>query len=296
MPQNKYCLLDGNNLAHIAFHRAKSIVLKIKKKTDENAEIVEADYSSIESMMYHVFFLKLHKYFKKFNESYFIMCWDSGGSSAWRKEIYPEYKANRNYEIDPIWKILFKCISNLRGVLQSYPVTQESEEQLEADDIMYVLSKKLKPFGEVTIISGDSDMIQTAQEFGTKLFHPIKDKYIKAPVTYNYCLYKAIKGDTSDDIDGIYGYGPVKSAKLAEACEHNIDAIDVLNDDQKRIVERNLQLIKINNNPNLGKTKLDINKINASKNIDFQKIRKFYFDHKLKQLLEDFDYVVSVFN
>lgn len=245
--------------------------------------------------MYHVFLLKMHKFFKKFKDYYFIICWDNIGSTEWRKEIYPEYKSGRNYEADPIWNILFNGIRNLQTLLLSYPVSQESIEKLEADDVMYAYAGFLSNQGEVTIASGDSDMIQAVQDFGIKLYHPVNDKYVETPKTYNYCLYKAIKGDKSDDIEGLYGYGEVKSAKLAELIGNDIDAIGQLNDEQKSIVLRNLQLIEIKNNPNLGKAVPDLTKIHSSGNVDMIKIQKFYFDKKLRSLIEDFDSVVSLF-
>jgi 5'-3' exonuclease len=295
LTKNKYLLLDGNNLSHIAFHRAKSIILKIKKKTDPNAELVASDYSDVESMMYNTFFMKFHKHLRKFKGYYFIFCWDNFGSSEWRRAIYDQYKVRRDYDKDPVWKILFDGIAKLQSVLRSYPVYQITVEKLEADDIMFTLSDKLRTYGDVTILSGDSDMIQAVQLFGIKLYHPIKDKYIKCPETYDYTLFKAIMGDHTDDIEGVYGYGPVKSAKLAEAVENDPNAINKLDKDQQDIVKRNQRLIDIRNNPNLCKVNLDITSIHSSTNVDTSKIQKFYFDNKLKILIEDFDSVISLF-
>lgn len=296
MTKNKFVLFDGNNLAHIAFHRGKSIVQKEKGEL-----LTKEDFSVVESMMYLVYFRKLHKYIKMFKNSYFIMTWDNPGSSEWRKTIYPEYKANRNYDTDPIWRILFDGIEKLVGVLQYYPMYQVKIEKLEADDILYVYSKELSQIGKVIIISGDSDMIQAAQDFGIKVYHPIKDKYVEIPKTYDYCVFKAIKGDKSDVIQGIYGYGEVKSARLAQEIygEDFIDHFSApnLTEEQCETVIRNLKLIRIANNPNLKNASVDLEKIkDANANVDFQKIKKFYFDYKLKSLIETFDSVMAVFN
>jgi 5'-3' exonuclease len=271
-------------------------LLKIQQKTQlEKKVLALEDFSSLESMMYHVFLLKLHKFFKKFKDYYFIVCWDNTGSTEWRREIYPEYKSGRIYDVDPTWNVLFSGIRNLQTLLLSYPVSQESIEKLEADDVMYAYAGFLANQGEVVIASGDGDMIQAVQDFGVKLYHPVNDKYVETPKTYNHCLYKAIRGDKSDDIEGIYGYGEVKSAKLAEAIGKDSNAILQFNKEQREIVLRNLQLIEIKNNPNLNKAIPDLTKIHASGNIDLIKIQKFYFDKKLRSLLEDFDSVVSLF-
>lgn len=305
---DKFALFDGNNLAHIAFHRAKSIILKKKieiveakkKKFDKKKiKLVEKDFDAVTGMMYTVFFRKLHKLIKIFKGYYFIFTWDNRGSSEWRRAIFPEYKISRDYDSDPIWRILFDSIDQIREVLKSYPIHQERIERLEADDIMYVFAGELSKVGEVVIISGDSDMIQAIQRFGVKVYHPIKDKYVKSPTTYDYCVYKAIKGDKSDEIEGILGYGEVKAARLAEEIFNDdfIDNISVpeLTNEQQKIVLRNLQLIRIENNPNLKNAKVDINLIFASAKVDLMKIQKFYFNKKLKSLVESFESVVSIF-
>jgi DNA polymerase-1 len=303
MDKNKFILIDGNNLAHIAFHRGKSIILKNKKEDSKNkkknVELTQEDFPAVEGMMYIVFFRKLHKYFKMFKGYYFVMAWDNPGSSEWRRELYPEYKASRDYETDPIWSILFNVINKLREVLEYYPIYQLKVEKLEADDILYVLSRTLKD-QKVVILSGDSDMIQAAQEFGVKIYHPIKDKYVEIPKTYDHCMYKAIKGDTSDEIDGIYGYGEVKATRLAEEI-YNEDFLDNINTnkldkEQQDAVLRNLKLIRISNNPNLKNLKVNVDEILSHSNVDLHKIQKFYFEHKLKSLIETFDGVVSIFN
>jgi 5'-3' exonuclease len=309
--KKQFALFDGNNLGHIAFHRGKSIILKNKIKeyakkhkvkesvAKKKVALKESDFPAVEGMMYTVFFRKLHKLFKIFKEHTYIICWDNPGSSEWRREIYPDYKVRRDYDTDPIWRVLFDGMDEIRKVLNFYPVHQEQIEKLEADDIMYVMSGELSKLGKVVIVSGDSDMIQAIQKFGVKVYHPIKDKYVEAPKNYDYCIFKAIKGDKADDIEGIVGYGDVKAARLAEDMygEDFVDdiACPELNKEQQKKVLKNLRIIRIENNPNLKNIKVSTSSIEASKRIEFDKIKKFYFDHKLKSLIEDFDTVISIF-
>lgn len=310
---NKYAILDGNNLAQIAFHRGKSIVHKDKYKeyaeqnsiseADAKKKVVldENDYASIEGMAYLVFFRKLHKLYKNFKDHIFIMTWDSPGSSDWRREVYEGYKANRNYTADPIWSVFFTICNEIRGILDAYPIYQIKIERLEADDIMYEMSKKLSAERhKVVIISGDSDMIQVVQEFGVKLFNPIKHKYVPAPKTYDYCTYKAIKGDKSDTIEGLVGYGEKNSVRLAEEV-YNEDFLDAfsapeLSKEQYEKVLKNLKVIRISNNPNLKEVVVDIPSIDKDNYIDLARIKKFYFDKKIKTLLEGFDGVAAIFS
>lgn len=297
----KYLLIDGSNLAHIAFHKAKSVVSK------ENSEL-----SDIKGMMFLIFFRKLHKFYKKFKGYNFVIAWDNSGSSKWRREIFPEYKSGRNYDNDPVWDILFTGIDSLKEVLTNYPIYQLCVSKLEADDILYVLAGKLSAKGEVIVLSTDADLIQIAQEFGknVKLFHPIKDVYVTIPKNYDIIYYKALMGDKSDDIPGVPSFGKKKSERAAVKIKNGESVENVLIEATSKrlslgesqellqnnidIINRNVILIDIKNNPNLKDVKYNIDEIENSK-IDFSKIKKFYFDNKLKSLIESFDNITNLF-
>ena len=306
----KLAVFDGSNFVHISFHRAKSIVLgnKLKKyiKKTKRSErlaksevsIEKSDFGDIESMSYLVFFRKFHKYLKIFSEYKWVVAWDNPTSSDWRREVFVEYKGNRDYDTDPIWRdVMFPVMDNLKWIFKYYPVYQFVVEKLEADDIAYLIAKKY-PGKDTVLVTTDSDWLQIVQEFGVKLFHPLTDKYRKAPEGYEYIIQKAIMGDKGDNIPGLDGYGPKKSQKLAEEM-YGEDFIDALSADEltakdAKIVLRNVQLMSIANNPYVKKANIDFSVLNSVKKIDLKKIQKFYFDKKLKSLLEYFDKVVEV--
>lgn len=307
MNKRKYILFDGSNISHIAFHKAKSIVYaevaervgkKNGRQVDPLVDLTEDDITHIEGMMYHVFFMKVHNIFKSFPNSNYMFAWDAAGSSDWRKERFPDYKSNRVYTGDPTWKVLFSGITEIKEVLKYYPVHQAGYEKLEADDILFVYGKELGAENEVVIVSTDSDLLQIAQKFkNVKIFHPLKKKFVQIPKTYDICIFKSIKGETGDGIPGIKGYGDKKSVKLAEEYVEDHDIIeDTLKDDEYKIFKRNIELIDISYNPNLHKVEVELDKIHdATKYIDFNKIKKFYFDKKLKDLLGKFDSVTEAF-
>lgn len=304
----KIAVFDGSNFSHISFHRAKSIVFKNKikeyaeehviseKEAKKYVQIEKSDYEEVESMSYLVFFRKFHKYLKIFSEHKWIVAWDNPTSSDWRREIFPEYKGNRDYNTDPIWKdVMFPIMDNLKWILQAYPVYQFIVERLEADDIAYLIAKKY-PGKDTVLISTDSDWIQTMQEFGVKLFNPLTDKYKKVP-EYNYILHKAIVGDKGDNIPGLVGYGPKKAEKLTEQLSNKnlkeTPATDITQE-QQQIIMRNLKLMGIGNNPLVSNPQIDFSIPESPKKIDLKKIQKFYFDYKLKSLLEHFDKVAEI--
>lgn len=291
--------MDGNNLSHIAFHKARTILVGEKSEaTGKHAKEITLeleDHPKVLGMMILLFFRKLHKYLKKYEGANFIMAWDNFGSREWRRNLYPEYKADRDYATDPIWKVLFEGIRQLQSIIDCYGIVQISQDKLEADDILYKLGGILSADNDVIIVSGDSDLVQIAQKFKLKIFHPVKDKYVEIPKDHDICVFKAIKGEKSDHIDGIRGYGNVKSLKLAQEYFTNSNAIkETLSPDQVKIFERNMKLIDISNNPNLKDLNITEERIKNKPTIDLTKIKKFYFDNKVRSLLEDFESVVSV--
>lgn len=305
MTKQRYVLFDGNNISHIAFHRAKSIVYKeiaerlgkSARQIDPAEDLTADEIDQIKGMMFHVFFLKIHKIFKKFRNARYLVAWDAAGASNWRKSIYPEYKSNRVYTEDPTWTVLFDGIKELKEILKSYPVYQTGFESLEADDILYAYAEHLHEDYDVVIVSTDSDLVQISQKFGTKIFHPLNQKYVDIPQSYDICYFKALDGEKGDGIPGVKGYGKKRAQRLAEAIAKDPDAIDELNDEQQEIFLRNVQLIDISNNPNLSKVVLELDKLEEATDwIDLDKIRKFYFDKKLRQLLETFESVAAIFS
>jgi len=77
-----------------------------------------------------------------------------GGKGNWRKEIYPEYKANRKDQKRP--KHLDECLLYLR---EQYGAT--SEDGFEADDLLSIRQHELMDQGIESIITSiDKDMFQ----------------------------------------------------------------------------------------------------------------------------------------
>ena len=275
--KNKCLIIDANNLSHIAFHRSKSI-----SKNDKN---------KISGMMLHIFFLKLHKIIKDFREHLYILVWDSKGSTSWRKSIYPEYKGDKKH--DEMIDILFNNIIELKNILQYYPVQNVEIEGFEADDIIFKLTESLSKEFDVRIVSTDSDLISICQKFNAKIYNPIKQKFEDIPKDFDMCVYKSIKGDKSDNIKGLSGYGEKKAKILAQKIYlNNNETSGIINEDQLEIFNRNIEIIDISKNPNLKNLKININFDNNR--VDTNKIKKFFFDKKLKLFLTQFDHIESI--
>ena len=156
-----------------------------------------------------------------------IICvFDGQASSSSRKNIDPEYKANRNIKRITNWEILddkddeFQSMTMQMGRLVEYlqclPLTLISIDKIEADDTISYLAQKFRDNNKkVTIVSSDKDFLQIVDE-NIEVYSPIKKKtYGKKEVQEelgmipeNYLIMKALLGDNSDNLTGIKGLGP----------------------------------------------------------------------------------------
>jgi 5'-3' exonuclease len=142
-------------------------------------------------------------------------------------------------------------------VYESHPKIHEATELLgcknfypwvmEADDIIAWLSKTLD--GQCIIVTTDQDMLQLVTD-KTCVFHPRKkvtidhtnfEESVGMPIEH-FLPYKAILGDSSDNIKGIHGYGPVHSKTLAKQWIENKSEIS---NEHVAIIENNIKLMDL---------------------------------------------------
>jgi DNA polymerase-1 len=202
-----------------------------------------------------------------------VIVFDGVGGSNGKRNLYPEYKANRNanrmtnYAIftskDDERDAINNQMARLIQYLQCLPVSIICIDGIEADDTIGYLAGKLEKHDatkEVTIMSADGDFLQLVSD-KVKVYSPIKKKIYKpADVlaeynvsSYNYINYKILMGDKSDNLPGIDGLGPKKLLKLYPELVNNtpLTLTEILtkatdksieHDLYARIVERKHQL------------------------------------------------------
>lgn len=147
-----------------------------------------------------------------------VICWDKGQSRE-RLKMYPAYKGNRDKTDLALQENLGFQILHAKMIFKGLPVKQISVDGVEADDVIGFLSKNLS--GKKMIFSNDTDFLQLVNE-DTELFFPTKkkmitNKNIEEYLGYDkkfYILWKSLVGDTSDNIKGIHGVGPVTATKV----------------------------------------------------------------------------------
>jgi DNA polymerase-1 len=152
---------------------------------------------------------------------YAIVALDKG--TTFRHEAYEEYKANRA-ETPPD---LEHQVARVIEFVHTLGVPALTRDGYEADDIIGSLSHRLVREGhDVIIVTGDSDLLQLVEDGaiavlpGTKRFGDFRE-YDPAAVVERFGFeselipdYKALVGDTSDNIPGVPGIGDKTAKKL----------------------------------------------------------------------------------
>ena len=141
---------------------------------------------------------------------------------TFRTEQYVEYKANREAMPDPMRVQMGLIYEGLKA----FNIPIYTKEGFEADDVIGTISRRVCELGhKVYILTGDQDSFQLIRKDGCiKVIIPSKgllteydwDKvYEKLGVYPNQVIdYKALRGDTSDNIPGIKGIGEKTAVKL----------------------------------------------------------------------------------
>ena len=161
-----------------------------------------------------------------FDPTRVIIVWDGKGGSANRKNIDPNYKAQRATSRITHWGLydtkeeeteaLIGQLFRTQDYLECLPVHQLVMEKLEADDIMAWIAKKasISNVKKCTIVSSDKDFLQLVDDT-VEVYAPVKKKTFTKDNIFeelkvlpeNYNVVKALLGDNSDNLQGIKGLG-----------------------------------------------------------------------------------------
>lgn len=274
----KKVIFDTNNIANVAYYRAKATLQKEENK----------DNTVLTNFTIKIFFSIFHMYLKNYSQHKFYLVWDGQQGSSWRKSNNEMYKSNRNHSKDDTYHLFLESMKIEQNILSNYPVVQIKFDDTEADDIIYNLCDIYRN-DSIDIISSDQDLIQLSQKFNNvKIYNPIKKSYYDVP-EYDIVTYKSIAGDSSDNIQGLYNFGPAKTLKVIN---NQIE----LTAEQKAIVENNKILIDLNKNPNVENNKnkvidyIDRLKINTNA----EQIKLFFVEYKQHEFLKKWNEVLQL--
>ena len=232
-------LVDGENIIHQSFHKFEKL-----KSTD--GKPTGAIFG---------FFKSLHMYLTRFEPDDVIISFDNG-HSPFRVELNPNYKIHRkdiSYDRESL-QIQKGIILRILGMLRvSYIFDKRKSTNYEGDDFLAKLAIYKHNEGKVILVSSDKDFNQLLVYKGIKIYNPRKDSYVNArncKELFGYTPeetvpYLCMVGDTSDDIKGINGIGPVKARKILDANPDFWTYVKSLPEDQQDILHRNRKLIDL---------------------------------------------------
>ncbi len=177
---------------------------------------------------------------------YLAVTFDTG--KTFRDTIFPEYKATREKMPDD----LRSQIERIREMIDKFGIPRLEMEGYEADDVLGSVSKKAveQGFG-VKIITGDRDLLQLVEDriivslAGKKLSeakdYTARDVVDTLGVAPSQVVdYKALVGDSSDNIPGVPGVGVKTATDLLQKYETLDNIYDHL-DDLKAGVKNKLE-------------------------------------------------------
>jgi len=274
-----HVVIDANNLLNRAYFATHL--------TNKKGEKISGSFSTMRMT---------GSILKKFKPKSAIVAWDKGKSEA-RIKIYPEYKAQREAKRDPKeQEMLHKNRMSCIDLFSFLPVKQVMVDGVEADDVIGYLCEKLK--GTKVIVSNDQDFVQLVGP-DVHLYMPNKEKlltvknvdeFLGYPVKY-YILWKSIVGDSSDNIKGIHGIGPVKATKLIQARLNGAKKLGITSD-QQAILDRNKYLIAIGavlTEANIKEIRTCYRAERVKKTVSFSVVRTKFLKMEFKTLYFQFN-------
>ena len=163
---------------------------------------------------------------KSYNAGTIIVCADGG--SSYRKEIYPEYKANRKerfadqteQEAKEFEMFMAEFSDTLTLIKKKYPVFHF--RGVEADDIAAYITQSAE-YDDCWLISSDKDLdlliSDKVSRFSTVTRKETTvhnwDEHYDFEIE-DYITFKCLTGDKGDNVPGVPGVGPKRAVQLME--------------------------------------------------------------------------------
>lgn len=212
--KEKLAIIDGNALIFRGFHGLPQNL----RTTD--GTLVNGVYG---------FAVTILNVMKELHPEYFIVTFDAGGK-VFRHKMYKDYKANRTKAPDE----LLDQIPIVHDLVHAMSIPVYVKPGFEADDLIGSLAKKIEEMNEkdgkkveTYIVTGDADTFQLI-DGNTRIFKLRKgfsDIEIYDTEGYKrdhgfepkYAVeFRALKGDSSDNIPGVPGVGEKTAMKLIQ--------------------------------------------------------------------------------
>ena len=208
-PADSLVLIDGHSIVHRAFFAVP------KEFTSASGEPTNAVFGFTNTLLYVI---------DKLKPKYVVVAFDLPGPT-FRHEQFAEYKATRP-EGDPL---LFQQMDRVRQVVETFNIPIFAVEGYEADDVLGTLSRQAAEQQIPTfIVTGDTDTYQLVDDT-VHLLVPRPRSGELAEVGPDEVAerfqgltpeqvidYKALVGDTSDNVPGVRGIGAKTAGTLLQ--------------------------------------------------------------------------------
>lgn len=239
--KNRFVILDGHALLFRAYHAMPGF-------TGPDGAPTGAVYGFANVVL---------RVLRELDPTWLITCFDTPGPT-FRDELYTEYKATRAET--PSDLILQE--EPTRQVLTSFSIPVYEQSGVEADDLIgtFVHQILAQPdledrVDEIVVVTGDRDLLQLARP--RVLFYlmrrGIKEIELLNTSAVDTLLgiradqlvdYKALRGDSSDNIPGVPGIGDKTAKLLLHEYDHLDDLYGELEGDSEPKVVLSLKLIE----------------------------------------------------
>ncbi len=223
MPEHKppkLILIDGHSLAYRAYFAMINTPLSVENANGEK-ELTGAVFA---------FSNMLLKVWKDEQPDFIAVAFDVG--RTFRDDLYAQYKGTREKMPDE----LRAQMKRIQQVVNAFEVPIFTADGFEADDVLGTLARRASGEGmRVVIVTGDRDALQLVSPAVSVLTSKQRFDdvvvYDEAKVAENFGVqprqiidYKALIGDTSDNVPGVKGIGE-KTAQTLLQQYGTLDAI-----------------------------------------------------------------------
>ena len=188
----------------------------------------EADENLVRQLVLN----NLRYYRSRFIEKYgeLVICCDN--KHYWRRDYFPNYKANRKRDREATgldWNAIFTHLNQIRDELkENFPYKVVDVYGAEADDIIATLVKKASEDTNNLIVSSDKDFIQL-HGLTVDQYSPVTKKILNGKDPVSYLREHIIRGDRSDGVPNILSpddtfvsekrQKPIRKSTVAELLE-----------------------------------------------------------------------------
>ena len=221
-------VLDGNSLAYRAFFALPTDM------TTASGQVTNSVYGFCSMLLT---LMKDHK------PDGVIVVFDRK-ERTFRHEAAPEYKAQREAQPD----ILYQQMDIIKEMLGVMGIAAIDAAGFEGDDLIATIAEKAEQAGEdLLIVTGDRDTYQLVRDPHIRVLYNkrgVSDYalYDEAGILERtgvtpaqYSQYAALRGDPSDNLDGVPGVGEKTAAKLMVKYHDIVSVFDAAEDQTPKL-------------------------------------------------------------